>query len=111
MIKNILVVFLVAVATACSDSDSSGGSDQVATQCLAFGTAVSISGGFRHSVFNTCKKKINVLESSTLQRFSLDSNESQDVVLFSEKPLMGACFSPFQPELKGDTKQFECKRV
>ncbi len=98
-------VFLAAVlisAGGCGDSSSSssGGADKVATDCLAFGTAVKISGGYRHNVVNSCNKKINVLESSTNQRFSLDKNENQDVVLFFRQAINGRVLRPISPRVK-----------
>lgn len=113
MIKAVLVLGTVAILSACDSSSSSGGDDKVATQCLAFGTAVKLEGGYRHKVINTCDKKINALEASTEQRLVLDKGEQQDVVMFSATPSMGACFFPFFPVLitEGDDEGlFKCRK-
>ncbi len=106
----LLSACLMSSLTGCDEISSIGGDDQVATQCLSFGQAVQLAGGYRHTVRNSCDKQINVLEQSTEQRFTLVAKGEQNLILFAATTSMAACFSPYEPDIKSSNGKFQCRK-
>ncbi|MEE9447771.1 MAG: hypothetical protein V3V09_07400 [Arenicellales bacterium] len=108
---SIALTALIAInLSACDKIKALGGDDEIATQCLVFGQAEKLTGGYKHLVKNTCDKQINVLEKSTEQRFTLVKKGEQNVILFEATTSMGACFEPYEPDIKSSNGKFQCRK-
>lgn len=101
---------LTALLVGCNSSGSLGGDDEIASHCVAVDAAEQQGSHYVHTLVNVCDKVINVMEPSTRNQWSISPKAKHDVTLSTKKPAFGACFEPYEPDVKESSGRFQCRR-
>ena len=110
--KQMMLSASMAMLAACNSSGSlATGDDEVATQCLSFGTALQSGDSYVHKITNTCSQTVHVLVEQTDERFTLSPSQLHVLSLTTATPSLGACFDPYEPDLKSSNGKFQCRRL